>query len=158
LNDEGFADLMGIVDGPVMASHSNCRELASSMRNLTDEMVRALARADGLVCVNNISPFVKDSWRETRLGPEDLLDHVDYLVGLVGARHVGLGFDLLDKFKDYLNMDDMPRSYDVLGSHAGLVDFVAAMIERGYAEQDIEGICGGNFMRFFAAAAARKGA
>jgi len=74
----------------------------------------------------------------------------------VGARHVGLGFDLLDKFKDYLKLDDMPKSYDVLGSHAGLVDFVAAMIERGYADDDIELICGGNFMRLFAASAARK--
>lgn len=156
LNDEGFADLMGIADGPVMASHSNCRALASSMRNLTDDQIRALAAADGLVCVNNIAPFVRDDWREKRLGPADLLDHVDHLATLVGARHVGLGFDFLDKFKDYLNMDDTPKSYDVLGCHAGLVDFVAAMIQRGYAESDIELICGGNFLRFFSAAAARK--
>jgi membrane dipeptidase len=156
LNDEGFDDLLGIADGPVMASHSNCRALASSMRNLTDDQIRALARADGLVCVNNISPFVRDDWRQTRLGPENLVDHVDHLVGLVGARHLGLGFDFLDKFKDYLNMDDAPKSYDVLGSHAGLVDFVASMLRRGYADGDIEGICGGNFLRFFAAAATRK--
>ncbi|MBF0514784.1 MAG: membrane dipeptidase [Desulfovibrionaceae bacterium] len=158
LNDEGFSDLLAIADGPVMASHSNCRALASSMRNLTDDQIRALAAVDGLVCVNNIAPFIKDDWRERRLGPADLLDHVDHAVALVGARHVGLGFDLLDKFADYLNMDDAPKSYDALGSHAGLVDFTAGLIERGYADSDIELICGGNFMRLFAAAAVRKSA
>ena len=49
LNDEGFWDVMEIAKKPIIASHSNCRSLASSMRNLTDEQIKAIASINGVI-------------------------------------------------------------------------------------------------------------
>ena len=57
LNDEGFWDLMEIASRPVIASHSNCRSLADTMRNLDDEQIRALAKNGGVIGMNSVNMF-----------------------------------------------------------------------------------------------------
>ena len=152
LNDEGFWDVMECATQPVIASHSNCRALADSMRNLTDRQIEALAEKDGVIGMNALSPFVGKSVHEnTRLGADDLINHIDHVVKIAGVRHVGLGFDFCDSFANYLTMPGSLTTYDVVAGHGHLRDITAGLIQRGYSEDDILHILGGNFMRIFEA-------
>ncbi|MBD3306550.1 membrane dipeptidase [candidate division KSB3 bacterium] len=152
LNDEGFWDVMKIAQQPVIASHSNCRALVNSMRNLTDRQIEALAEKGGVIGMNALSAFTGDvSANAPRLTAEALLNHVDHIVKLVGVEHVGLGFDFCDTFEDYLTSGGNIETYDVLEGHGSLHEFTAGLIRRGYADEDILRILGGNFMRVFEA-------
>ena len=152
LNDEGFWDVLEFANTPVIASHSNCRALVDSMRNLTDKQIEALAEKDGVIGMNALSPFVGDmSDTSRRLVAEDLLDHLDHVVKVAGVRHVGLGFDFCDSFEDYLTMGGTLETYDVVNGHGSLHDITAGLIQHGYSDDDILLILGGNFMRVFEA-------
>lgn len=155
LNDEGFWDVMKIAQKPVIASHSNCRALANSMRNLTDQQIEALAQKGGVIGMNALSAFTRDvcdsSGNNTRLTAEDLLDHVDHIVKITGIEHVGLGFDFCDGFGDYLTSGGSIETYDVLNGHESLHEMTSGLIRRGYSDDDILLILGGNFMRVFEA-------
>ncbi len=147
LNETGFRDVMALAQTPVIASHSNCRALADTPRNLRDEQIEALAARDGVMGINAISAFVGDG--SGRPGVEDMLDHVDHVVKIAGIRHVGIGFDFCGGFEDHLSLPHALETFDVLPGHHHLKDFTAALIRRGYTDDDIERILGGNFMRVF---------
>jgi membrane dipeptidase len=147
LNEAGFWDVLKTATKPVIASHSNCRALADTPRNLTDDQIEALAGKGGVMGMNAISAFVGDTSRKR--GAEDLLNHVDHVVKLVGVDHVGLGLDFCSGFKDYLALPHALDTYDVLPGHDHLKDFTAGMVERGYGDEDILKVLGGNFMRVY---------
>ncbi|MCK5915567.1 MAG: membrane dipeptidase, partial [Deltaproteobacteria bacterium] len=147
LNDEGFWDLIDVATQPIIASHSNCRALASSMRNLTDEQIKAIAGKGGVVGMNAIDVFIRDA--EPAVTVSHFIDHVEHIVNLVGVNHVGLGFDLCDSHADFMQMVPALESIDVVDTHAGLGEFTQELIVRGYSDDDIIKILGGNFMRVF---------
>lgn len=149
LNDEGFWDVMEFSDAPLIASHSNCRELVTSPRNLTDEQIRAIARKGGVIGMNAYAEFVARDFKERRAGVEDLLDHLGHVVDLVGVDHVGMGFDFCSGFEDFMSFSDSEEAYDVLDGHKDMKKLVVALMERGYVEEDIQKILGGNFLDFF---------
>lgn len=99
LNDEGFWDVMEIAKKPIISSHSNCRLLADSMRNLTDEQIKAIASTNGVIGMNGVNIFVADNDDESDL--EHLLNHVDHITALVGVEHVGIGLDIIEPFMKY---------------------------------------------------------
>jgi membrane dipeptidase len=148
LSDEGFWDVIDVATRPIIASHSNCRALAKSMRNLTDEQIVAIAEKGGVVGMNSINKFVRDD--EPKVTVDHFLDHVDHIVKIAGVEYVGLGFDLCESFKGYLQLAEPLPSEDVIKTHAGLGEFTAGLIQRGYSEENIMAILGGNFMRVFA--------
>jgi membrane dipeptidase len=147
LNDEGFWDVIDITNRPVIASHSNCRSLASSMRNLTDAQIKAIAQKNGVIGMNSINKFVRDE--DEAVDVSHLIDHLDHIVSLVGINHVGIGFDLCDSFKDYLQIEQELPSKDVIETHAGLAKFTEELLRRNYSEDDILKILGGNFLRIY---------
>lgn len=147
LNDEGFWDVMETAKGPLIASHSNCRSLAPSMRNLTDEQIRALAAKGGVLGMNAISSFVREDHETRRATPADLAAHAGHVADLVGVDHVGLGFDFCDGFQNFLTMEDDIKTYDVVSGHEGALEFTVALLERGFGDEDIRKILGGNFLR-----------
>ena len=147
LNDEGFDDVMEICQTPVIASHSNCRAIASSMRNLTDTQIEAIGEKNGVIGMNAINKFIRDD--ENNIGVSHLVDHLDHVVEVAGIDHVGIGFDLCDSFKDYLQIEDELPSKDIIKTHAGLDEFTAELIRRKYSEPDILKILGGNFLRVY---------
>lgn len=151
LNDEGFWDVMEVARGPVIASHSNCRSIANSMRNLTDEQIRAIAEKGGVIGVNACNLFTAD--RDEDGDIEHLIDHVDHIVALVGPTHVGIGFDFFENFTKYMSEVDlaaMPRKiFDVLKGHKSIPQFTGILAERGYGDAEIEMILGANFLRIF---------
>jgi len=147
INDEGFWDVMDVAQKPLIASHSNCRSLAGSMRNLTDDQIKALANKGGVIGMNALNAFIRDNEPDTTVA--QFLDHVDHVVHLAGIEHVGIGFDLCDSFKNYLSVAQPLETYDVIKSHADLVEFTGGLIERGYSDDDILLVLGGNFMGVF---------
>lgn len=149
LNDEGFWDVMEFSDVPLIASHSNCRELVNSPRNLTDDQIRAIARKGGIIGMNAYAEFVAEDFREKKAGAEALLDHLDHIVDLVGVRHVGMGFDFCSGFQDFMSFGDDEDDYEVLDGHKEMKKWVALLLERGYGEEDVQKILGVNFWDFF---------
>lgn len=146
LNDEGFDDLFSFYEGPFMASHSNCRALAPSMRNLTDDLIRKLASRGGVMGMNVCSTFVGDP-DVKKLDEKDLANHVDHVRELAGVEHIGFGFDFCDEMRDFTKPGPH-RNYDCIKGHSRSLEFTAEFLARDYSEEDAIKIMGGNFMRF----------
>jgi membrane dipeptidase len=146
LNDEGVEDLFRFYHGPVMASHSDCRALVPSMRNLTDDLIRKLASSDGVMGMNALSIFVGNPDMQ-KLDEKDLADHVDHIRDLVGTDHVGFGFDFCDEMADFTKAG-ADREYDCIKGHDHSIGLSAELLSRGYSEADVVKIIGGNFLRF----------
>jgi membrane dipeptidase len=147
LNDEGFWDVMEAASVPVIASHSNCRALRAIPRNISDRQIEALAQRGGVMGINAIDKFLHDDPASATL--EHLLDHVDHAVGVAGIDHVGIGLDLCDGFENWHRLPIGPPSRDVVEGHARFPAVTAGLLRRGYGEDGVRKILGGNFMRVF---------
>ncbi|PLR83496.1 dipeptidase [Bacillus sp. V33-4] len=151
LNDEGFWDVVDISKKPIIASHSNSRVLSNTMRNLTDEQIKAIASTGGVIGVNAVSIVVASNDEYSTL--EHYINHIEHIVNLVGIDHVGIGLDLCDDFFKYVSADDlasMPRKpFDVIEGHQNLPKLIEGLINRGYKDEDLKKILGGNFLRIF---------
>lgn len=88
LSDQGTEDIFLLTDMPVIASHSNVRELCSRPRNLKREQIQELIRRKGLIGMNFFAPFV-----EKEPGMENLFRHMDYILELGGENVLALGTD-----------------------------------------------------------------
>jgi membrane dipeptidase len=83
-------DAIEVSTKPIVFSHTNCMALCKHPRNKTDEQIKALAARGGVMGISNFNWFVSSKPRSTL---DDLLDHFDYAVNLVGSNHVGMGSD-----------------------------------------------------------------
>jgi membrane dipeptidase len=133
LSDAGFWDLNDVAKGPIVASHSNSRAVCDHPRNMTDEMIRALAERGGVVGMN-FAPFFVNP---TEPSVETLVDHIDHIIGIVGPDHVGLGSDF----------DGIPSTPVGLEDASNMPHITAELLRRGYAEDDVVKILGGNHLR-----------
>jgi len=151
LNDEGFWDVMEIAKNPVIASHSNCRALVDTKRNLTDKQIKAIASKNGVIGMNVDSVFTANDDKKANV--ESLINHVDHIAKLVGVKYVGVGFDFCDRLRQYepqrTSNSTSRKPFDVLKGHKKINKFVQALIERGYKDEEIELILGENFMRVY---------
>jgi membrane dipeptidase len=181
VSDKTFYDVMETSDAPVIASHSSCRAIDDVPRNMTDDMLRALAKNGGVVHINFFEGFLDHSFADrfdalkdeqvqqeaieklapdfgdrSRVGPEvrrinqqriaklgrlplsRLLDHIDHAVRVAGIDHVGLGsdFDGAD--------DQFPQGLEDISKVPNLV---RGLLERGYSDENILKILGGNTLR-----------
>ena len=148
LNDEGVQDVAAFSKGPVIASHSNCRALVPSMRNLTDEQIRFVASRGGVVGMNGCSAFVSTDKRDD-VGARELCEHIDYIVKLVGDDFVGLGLDCCDGLAEYAYAPPNLETYDSIRDHSLLPELVAVLMEKGYSDERTRKIVGGNFRRVY---------
>jgi membrane dipeptidase len=186
ISDKAFYDVIELSEAPVIASHSCVRSLCNVPRNMSDDMIKALAKKGGVIQINFFSGFLDEEfykksekireelkpqiddlkkkygdntkeywaaaielWRKNSLPApkiEVLIDHIDYVVKLVGADYVGLGSD-----------------FDGAGSYPpGLEDITGFplityhLLKRGYSETDIKKILGGNLLRVFKEVEKRK--
>ncbi|MDQ7823268.1 MAG: dipeptidase [Candidatus Eremiobacteraeota bacterium] len=177
ISDEAFRQVMDLSEAPVMASHSSVRALCSHPRNLSDEMMKALAAKGGLVQITFYSEYLDEGFLKKiallreKIKPEKerlkkkyrddparyraeltalwnrelpppvpvevLINHIDYAVKLVGADHVGLG-------SDYDGAGSYPAGLEN-AAHFPLITY--HLLKRGYKEEDIRKILGGNVLR-----------
>lgn len=93
LSDGGFWDVADISRKPFIASHSNCRALASHPRNLTDDMIRALAEKGGVAGLNFYYRFLTDDTQNQKSCVEHMVAHVKHLVNTGGLECAAIGTD-----------------------------------------------------------------
>lgn len=180
ISDKAFYDVINFSKAPVIASHSSVRAIARHPRNMTDDMIKALAKNGGVIQICLLDDYVKDpdtttvryqkmqelrkiyntefesmnddektafrqTWRETQEKyPKDLptvvdlVDHIDHVKNLVGIDYVGIGsdFDGGGGLADCEDVSQMPN-------------ITREMIKRGYTEEEILKVWGGNFFRVF---------
>jgi membrane dipeptidase len=175
-SDEAFYDILATTGSPVIASHSCARTLCDNPRNLSDDMLRVLAKNGGVIQMCILSDYVKtppanpardsayaairekfrnyenlsdeemkqarkeryaidDKFPAVLATVEDVVDHIDHIVKVAGIDHVGIG-------TDFDGGGGVTGCYDV--SEMG--NITIELCRRGYTEEDIRKIWGGNLM------------
>jgi membrane dipeptidase len=178
--DKTFYDALEVTRAPVVASHSSCRAIAASPRNMTDDMLRALAKNGGVVMINYEVSFLSEEYRVAsdkksgnvvvqldamskkcggdeacstlesarvnreamdkgelpKVSWEKIIEHIDHAVKVAGVDHVGLGSDF-DGATMPIGMEDASK----------LPKITEALLKKGYTDQDVEKILGGNILR-----------
>ncbi len=175
VSDKTFYDVLEVTTKPVIASHSSCRALCDVPRNVTDDMIRVLAKNGGVIGINFGADFVSPKEAEAArlrfaeraamepnltgqaldefaakdyvghysvMKPnqatlENVVAHIDHVVKLVGIDHVGIGSDF----------DGIERVPTGLEDVSKMPSLTAALLKRGYREEEVKKILGGNFLR-----------
>jgi membrane dipeptidase len=157
--DRTTLDAIDLSAKPIAITHANCRALNNHPRLKTDEAIGMLAKKGGVMGITGVRNFVKDREPTT---VEDIVDHIDHVVKLVGIEHVGIGSD-----SDLMGYDRMPpdqykelkaaykSSYafrdkidtDGFDHPRKVYDLTAALLRRGYSDANIQAVLGGNFRR-----------
>lgn len=160
VSDKTFWDALAASKAPVFASHSSCRAIAPLPRNMTDEMIRALARKGGVIQLNfgcdflspgaaAVSPLLhplapaaakssgKGGKPRIRATLGDIVAHIDHVVKIAGMEYVGIG-------SDFDGVGCTPAGLDDVSKFPNLT---RALLEKGYTPRDIGGIYGGNLLR-----------
>lgn len=186
VSDRSFYHAVLVSRAPVIASHSSARAITNHARNMTDDMLIALARNGGVAMVNFNCGFISDDYnRRAKKFEEDhpqevqryrdlrkrylakdpavtyqqlqemeaqfqqnverppfsaLMDHLDHMMKVAGADHVGIG-------SDFDGVTCLPKGID---SVADLPKITEALVQRGYTAQQIRKVLGGNLLRVFA--------
>ena len=176
VSDQTFYDALEVSTKPVIASHSSCFVYSDIPRNMKDDMFRALAKNGGVVGVNLGSSFLnqKDAdelkklvaehnqiepnlagaeldafavkeyaelgWDRLKTGAasvDDAAQCIDHIVKVAGIDHVGIGSDF----------DGITSAAQGLEDVSKMPNLTLALLKRGYKEEDIKKIMGGNFLR-----------
>jgi membrane dipeptidase len=159
MSEAGVMDVIEVSKKPIIASHANARRICDHRRNLGDEQIIAIAKNGGLIGVMFIGQYVSKSNQTL----EDVLDHIDYISTLVGTDHVGVGPDWIDYAPDMiLGAHDVDGGILEGGSPltvfakglenvTELPNLTKGLVSRGYSDEDIQKILGGNFVRLWEA-------
>ena len=148
MNRDGFFQALEAAGAPLIVSHSNACTMTDHPRNLTDDQMKAIAQQGGLVGIFALpDPVAKKD-----AGLEDLLQHVDYMVKLMGIEHVALGLDFI-KYDGPRTLKDRhhplhQRKYVTdLEEIEDMPKFVEGLMRHGYKEKEIALIMGENYIR-----------
>jgi membrane dipeptidase len=148
LAEQSFWDLLELGAGPVMASHSNCRAIVPTDRQLSDEMIQAIIKRKGVIGINFYDRFLipPDEQDKRRGTLADVVRHMDHIRELAGGdtRCIGIGTDMDGGF----GRERIPVETPTIGELARLADTLAAA---GYSDRQIGGIMGENWRDYFAA-------
>jgi len=126
-------DVLKISEMPIIASHSSAKALRRHPRNISDKLMKAIAEKGGVIQVCLYTHFLRNDKNAT---VKDAVDHIDYVVKTVGIDHVGIG-------------SDFDGGGGLIGLNAvnEMPQITMELLRRGYVEEDIAKIWGGNLMR-----------
>ena len=180
VSDKTFYDALEVSKAPLIASHSSCRALCNHPRDMSDDMIKALAAKGGVIQINYERSFIDQAYKDAydkvsggvvaamekitkecsgdadcigrklkdvetqmeasgalpRVSWERIIDHIDHVVKLVGPDHVGLGSDF-----------DGATMPDGMEDCSKLPKITEALMRKGYKDEDIRKILGGNLLR-----------
>jgi membrane dipeptidase len=147
---------------PVAATHTAARALRDIPRAKRDDELRAIAATGGVVGVVAVPSFITDRATAT---VDDVLDHIDHIVSVIGVEHVGIGTDrgvsfetaTRDEYYAWLSSlhfkaavnPPWPPGVQGLTCAADLPNLTAGLLRRGYDDDAIRSILGGNFLRLY---------
>ena len=156
----GVNDVLRLTDGPLVASHSNARAVCDHPRNLPDDLIKEIARRGGVVGLTLFSTLINKD--KDLSDVHDLVDHIDHICGLVGPDHVGLGPDFSEfsiRISQWTgirgNMEGVQYGNKESYFHPDLKgwkqfpNITSELLTRGYPEEAIEKVLGGNFLRLY---------
>jgi membrane dipeptidase len=148
LTDRSFWEALDWFDGPVWASHNNCRALVADGRQFSDEQIRALVERDAVIGMAFDAWMMQPGWIRGQTRPETanlkiarIVEHIDHICQLAGnARHCGIGSDLDGGY----GREQSPQDLESIADLQRLADLLAA---RGYGLADVEAIMHGTWVR-----------
>lgn len=132
-SEKSFYDALELSKVPIVCSHSSARALCDHPRNLTDDQMRALAKADGVAQTTVYQGFLRTDGQATII---DAVEHLCHAAKIMGVEHVGLGTDF-----------DGDGGVPGLADASEIINFTRHLLRRQFSEQDIRLIMGGNFLR-----------
>ena len=135
LSDSCFWDVADTKKTPFIASHSNCRALCDHPRNLTDDMIKAIADHEGAIGVNFAPEFVSKEGANVKR----LVDHIDHIVKIAGIDYVGLGSDFDGISSTPVGLEDVSK----------ISNITMELVGRLYSEDEVKKILGENHLRVF---------
>ncbi|HKQ37381.1 MAG TPA: membrane dipeptidase [Verrucomicrobiae bacterium] len=149
LCDESFWEALDHFDGPIWASHSNCRALVPHNRQFTDDQIKALLERGAVIGAPLDAWMMVPGWIKGKTTPESanvllehMINHMDRICQIAGnAAHCGIGSDLDGAF----GREQSPADLNTIADLARVPELLAA---RGYSKADITGIAHGNFIGF----------
>ena len=180
VSDKTFYDALEVSKAPLIASHSSCRALCNHPRDMSDDMIKALAAKGGVIQINYERSFIDQAYKDAydkvsggvvasmdkitkecsndadcighklkdaqaqmeasgalpKVSWEKIIDHIDHAVKLVGPDHVGLGSDF-----------DGATMPDGMEDCSKLPKITEALMRKGYKDDDVRKILGGNLLR-----------
>ncbi len=148
LCDEAFWDVMELYNGPVWASHNNCRTLVDHNRQFSDEMIKTLIQKDAVIggaldawmMVPNWQKGISDA-KQMNCSLETMIDHLDHICQIAGnTLHAGIGTDLDGAY----GKEQCPWDID---SIADIQVLPKKLMKRGYSQEDCENILHKNWLR-----------
>lgn len=132
--EQSFYDALDISRVPIVCSHSNCKALCDVPRNLTDDQLRALAKAGGVAHTTFYHGFLRSDGATASL--IDGINHLEHAIQIMGIDHVGIGTDF-----------DGDGGVPGMANSSELINFTIQLLRRRYSEDDIAKIWGGNWLR-----------
>ncbi|MDF1766596.1 MAG: dipeptidase [Gammaproteobacteria bacterium] len=143
---DAIMQMLELTRAPLIASHSSARALTNHTRNLDDEMLLAIRDNGGVVQTVAFGSYINEARRvhlaEKREGEapaatvSDFVDHIDYMVNLIGIDHVGISSDF-DGGGGISGWNDASETFNV----------TLELVRRGYTEAQIEQLWSGNLLR-----------
>lgn len=145
LAEESFWESLRLYQGPLLASHANCRAFVPTDRHLSDDMIRAIIERDGVIGVVLFNRFLQADWQPEHGKTVSLaaaVRHIEHICEIAGdTRHVGIGSD----FDGGFGVEGIPVELDAVNDLPRLGD---ALRSAGWSEPDVAGVLGENWARW----------
>ena len=140
-------------EAPCCLSHTIAKAITKGAKGKSDEILELVAKHEGLIGIEAVPNVTSNKEVQTVF---DVIDHVDYMVKLVGVDHVAIGTDCM--FGDHVGSHKTTQDKDLKEFPATHIDYIEnpgqfpnvtrALVARGYSDEDIKKIIGGNVLRF----------
>jgi membrane dipeptidase len=154
LSDESFWEALQLWQGPVLASHNNCRALVPGVRQFSDDQIKAIIERGAVIGAVFDAWMLAPQWTLTLTPKVQLtavIDHIDHICQIAGnTKHVAIGSDLDGGY----GTEQCPEGLDTI---ADLQKIPGLLASRGYNQADQSAVMHGNWLRFFKTAWGKEG-
>lgn len=136
-SEKTFWDTVKYSKNPIIATHSCAYSVCQHNRNLKDEQIKQIAKSKGIIGICFASEFLNS---KKRAGINDIIEHIKYIVNLVGIDYVGLGSDF-----DGVRDENMPKD---LNGVKDIYKLEKALLTEGFSKEEVKKIRGENWIKF----------